>query len=687
MTFLNPWFLAGLAAVAVPVLIHILQRDRIKRIKFPATRFLMGASKRITRTQQLRELILLILRGTVVALLAIALTRPFFMKEGADSAAAGLGAKATIVIVDTSASMRIGSRMDEAKRQAESVLSGMRAGLDRAGVLTFDHGVDQAAPLSPEIKPALTAISSLTAGNGSGDLAAAIKKADELLQADDVRHCARNIVVVSDLQRSGWSQFHGDWKLSPGVEISVKPVTLKVIENVAITQVAIPKSAVVSDRPETLSLQLANFSAKDRPATKITLSLDGKKVDEKALNLGPNKIEVVRFPYKFDQPGDVAGTLTVSAEDEFADDNTWYFNVRVLPLVQVLLVNGGMAKEASRDDGRFTKGALSVPGSPFQVREIAPSAMTAKDLENTQAVILANVGTLPSAVLPSLKTFVENGGGLMIFVGDKVEPEEFNKTFAGVAPCRLKQVAVKDDKSEGWTIGEIDFQHPIFTHFSAPQSGDFSAAKFTKYMVVTDSQASKVLARYIDGRPALLEQNLGNGFVLLFTSSAGMKWNDLCLNGGVFVPFIHESMKYLAVHSEGLTNAAVGDALGFNSAVELTAPDGSALNSTPGSTPPAAKLPGLYSVKRGDKNERLAVNIPRSESEVPLLDAAELSAAIASNPEGQQKEIEGVKVWVAASNSVRERIEGGQKIGWYLLVAVVMLLFGEHLLANATSRN
>jgi len=687
MTFLNPWFLAGLAAVAVPVLIHILQRDRIRRIKFPATRFLLGASKRITRTQQLRELLLLLLRGTVIALLAIALTRPFFMKDGADSAAAGLGARATVLVVDTSASMLIGSRMEEARTQAQAALSGLRAGLDRAGVLTFDNGVEQVAPLTPEIKPASDAVATLTAGSGSGDLAAAIKKADEMLQADDVRHCAREIIVVSDLQRSGWAQFHGDWKLSPGVEIKVKPVTLKQIENVAITQVAIPKSTVISDRPDTLSLQIANFSPKERPAMKVTLTLGGKKIEEKSLNLGPNKIEVVRFVYKFEQPGDLAGSLVVSAEDEFADDNTWYFNVRVLPLVQVLLVNGGSAKEAARDDGRFTKGALSVPGSPFQVREIQPAAMTAKDLENTQAVILANVGSLPSAAMPALKSFIESGGGLMIFPGDKVEPEEFNKAFAGIAPCRLKQVAMKEEKSEGWTIGEIDFQHPIFTHFSAPQSGDFSSAKFSKYMVVTDSQASKVVARYIDGRPALLEQSLGSGYVLLFTSSAGMKWNDLCLNGGVFVPFIHESMKYLAVHSEGLTNAQVGDPLGFSSAVEITTPDGKSLTSTPGSTPPSAKLPGLYGVKRGDKTEHLAVNIPRAESEVPLLDANELSAAIASNPEGQQKEIEGVKVWVAASNSMRERIEGGQKLGWYLLVAVVALLFGEHLLANATSRN
>ena len=277
-----------------------------------------------------------------------------------------------------------------------------------------------------------------------------------------------------------------------------------------------------------------------------------------------------------------------------------------------------------------------------------------------------------------------------------------NRSFAGLVPCRLKQVCAKDDKSEGWTIGEIELQHPIFQHFTTPQSGDFASARFSKYFSITDSQAARVLARYIDGPPALLEQGIGKGYSLLFTSSAGMKWNDFCLQGGVFVPFIHESLKYLAVHSEGVTAAAVGEALAFGGAkVEVIKPDGEKLKPAGfrGHDPDFqnagdrvmspefhAPMPGIYAVKNGDKDEKLAVNIPRAEAEPAMMDSQELIAAVASDPDGQQKVIEGHKVWVTASNSVRERIEGGQRLGWYLLVALVVLLFAEHVLANNTSR-
>ena len=97
-------------------------------------------------------------------------------------------------------------------------------------------------------------------------------------------------------------------------------------------------------------------------------------------------------------------------------------------------------------------------------------------------------------------------------------------------------------------------------------------------------------------------------------------------------------------------------------------------------------MPGIYAVKSGDKEVKLAVNIPRAEAEPALLDGQEMLAAVASDPDGQQKVIEGHKVWVAASNSVRERIESGQKLGWYLLLALLALLFAEHVLANNTSR-
>jgi hypothetical protein len=689
MNLLNPAFLVGFAAIAIPILIHILQRDRVRRIIFPATRFLLGASRKITRTQQWREIILLILRAMAMALLAFAFCRPFFTKEKLDEGGSGIaGSKAVVLLVDVSGSMHIGQRMDEAKKQALETLGHYRAQIDRVALVQFDHEPVVSAPMTGDLNQVRSAIDAIKPGFGGTNMAAAVQAADRILQADEVKNLQREIFLFSDLQRTGWAQFHGDWKLSPGVTMTVKPLSLKAVDNVAITQVAIPKSTVVSARNEALSLQIVNYSKQERPNTKVTLSVEGKAVEEKLVNLGPNKTEVVRFNYKFEKPGDCTGTLAVDVKDDFPEDNVYYFNVRVLPRVQVLLINGGPNSVAAKNDGLFFREALSVPGTPFQVREVQPDSVVAKDLEGVQAVVFTNVNVVPSGMTAPLKTFLENGGGIMVFPGDRVNPDEFNKSFAGLIPCRLKSISTKDDKSEGWTIGEIEFQHPIFTRFSTPQSGDFSGAKFSKYYSVTDSQAARVLARFTDGRPALLEQAFGKGFTLLFTSSAGLKWGDFCINGGVYVPFVHESMKYLSVHSEGITTAMLGESLQFSSPnVEVTSPDGTRIAVQQGtSTVTVTKVPGIYTVKDGDKDQRLAVNIPREESDPAALDSQELLSAIASNPDGEQKDVEGVKVWVQASASIRERIESNQRIGWYLLMALIVLLLGEHVLANNTSR-
>jgi hypothetical protein len=148
-------------------------------------------------------------------------------------------------------------------------------------------------------------------------------------------------------------------------------------------------------------------------------------------------------------------------------------------------------------------------------------------------------------------------------------------------------------------------------------------------------------------------------------------------------------MKHLSVHSEGTTTVQLGEAISFSSPdVEVTSPDGKTNAVQKGANNVVVvKLPGIYPVKENGRDEKLAVNIPREESDPATLDGEELASALVNNPEGQEKTIEGTKVWVQASASVKERIESGQRIGWMLLFGLLALLVGEHVLANYTSRN
>ncbi|MBA2482536.1 MAG: VWA domain-containing protein [Planctomycetes bacterium] len=683
MHLLNPWFLAGLTAIAIPILIHILQRQRIRRVVFPATRFLLGASRKITQTQQLREVALLIMRAAVVALAVAAFTRPFFARGDAASAMGGAPGKAAVLVMDASASMRIGTRMEDARTHALAFLDGCRAEIDRVALMAVGSDATVLVPMTGDLGQVRAEVQRLQAGWGRGDIAAAVQAADRMLQAEQFTDCDRQVVLQSDLQKSGWDRADADWRLSPGTALVLEPAAARQVDNLAITKAVVPHGAVVSARPSAVSLQLTNFGAIDRRGVTVALTLAGEQVGEKSVNIAPGKTEVVRFDYVFSKPGDVTGTIVARVEDDFPADNTWYIDVRVRPRVKVLLVNGGGHASAALDAGRFVKEALGLPESPFAVSEIRPQDLNATVIADAQALVFTDVGSISQEASAAVTAFVHAGGGAMIFCGERTKADDFNTAFAAFTPCRLTEVAAKGDASEGWTFGDIDLQHPIFAEFAMPQSGDLSSARFAKYCRVTDSQASRVVARFIDGRPALLETPVGAGISLLFTSTAGMSWSDFCLQGGIFVPFVHESLKYVSIHSEGPSTAEVGAAWG---------PSGSTVTATPiasegaAAAGPLADAPGLYRIDAGGLTTAVAVNLARAESETATREVAELTAALTSDPAGNTRTIAGATVWVAAATTVRERLESSQKIGFFILFAVLALLMAEHVLANQTSR-
>src|SRR4249920_1739817 len=133
--FLYPLFLFGLAAASLPVLIHLLNRRRLKRIRFPAVRFILLSQKRISRSYRLRHWLLLALRTLAVVFLALLLANPIF-QTGA-GLFDGSGPVALVVLLDNSLSMKWSGEGDgfkQAKEAARLLIGGLNEG-DRAALI------------------------------------------------------------------------------------------------------------------------------------------------------------------------------------------------------------------------------------------------------------------------------------------------------------------------------------------------------------------------------------------------------------------------------------------------------------------------------------------------------------------------------------------------------------------------
>lgn len=705
LTALNPLYLIGVGAALIPLIIHLIERRRVQRVVFGSIWFLRGMVRRLARRRRTSELILLILRMAVLVFLALAFSRPFFRPAGATGEGDSGGAKAAAVLVDVSASMKIGSRMAEAKKHALSVIDRLQTG-DQVAVYAFGIRLDTVTAWTAEHGAARSAITELKAGDQGTDLADALRQVGEAIA--EIAAASREITVCSDMQAAGWDNYRGEWQLPRGVALALVDVGGdKTPPNVGIVKLGVSPKAVVGSEPEVLTVQVRNYSDERREVI-VTLKLGGEAVEKREISLPARESSSVSFRHLFEAPGQVAGEFSLDVEDKFSADNRVSFVLQVEPKIRVLLVNGSDAAAPKDNDGYFVKRALAPsPESIFQVEEVSPASWKGEKLDGAAAVVLTDVTTLSDAAMRKLRAHVEGGGGVMFFLGTRTRPAAFNRLFAEVAPCRLDEridVPRQGIHREGLVIGEVDTQHPIFQPFGKPHHGDFTRVHFRSYFSVTHSQAAQVLARFDNKKPAVLIKRIGKGESLLVVSSADLEMNDFCLRA-VFLPFVHQSVKLLAAHGRGReTLTQVGAELmpelpdGVTSA-RLTTPSGASRDLVvarkEGGAEGAGTAPrnivgfpadeqGIYKLSFGGTEMLFAANLDETEGDLVKLQPDEVAAALTAR-RGEPRS--GTGVLHAGTGRLRdEEIARNQRIAWVLLIFAVVLLAAEMMLADRIAR-
>ena len=680
MAFVNSYFLIALAGAAIPLLIHLLTRDRVRRVAFSTLRFFANASRNVLRRKRLHEAILLALRTAACALLAFAFARPFLRSGEAGWGGLLRPGTARVILVDLSASMGREGMLTPLREEALTALNSLTEGRDLAALVSFTDTPRVEVDLTRHLGEVRARLTELAPGQGATNIAAAVQRADLLLRPVNAR--AKEVVLVSDLQRSGWRDFTGDWKLAPDLRLQVRPVQPpKAVADVAVVEGDFPQSTTLSHAPRTIALRLANFSDAERRDVEATLWMDGKAVATQKVNLRPGAKVPVRFRRVFDQAGDNPGVVRIAADDAVAEDNDFYFNVRVIPRIKVPILNGRPTSSPLTDSAYFLKTALApAEDTPFLAKSIDATKVPPEEIEEARVVILANVGDVAPPIRDALAALLKRGGGLLFLPGDRADAETFNRVFDGLAPCKLRRILSpagrpgSDEKGEAG-IAKVDYEHPIFELFHRPHHGDLSRPRFSRFWEVSDSQLARVLARFDDGRPALLERQVASGISMMFVSPPDLDWNTLPLRA-IFLPFLHQTVRYLAVRSEGRTAFRVGDRLPVPDGHRLKAPGGRLLDT------PDATQPGLYAVldKDGQETFQFAVNRDPAEADPATVEPQEIVAAL----ERMQGDAEGD---AAAQADARPGSRDDQGAWWYVLLGVVMLSMGELFLGNRVVRN
>jgi hypothetical protein len=674
MSFLAPLFFAGLAALAVPVLIHLIQRERKNVVQFPSLMFVKRIPYSSIRRRRIHNWALLMLRLAAIALIVAAFARPFF-RSTALAAATG-GARDIVVLLDRSYSMGHGDQWDRARRAANDAVATMNSG-DRAALVTFASAAEIAVQPTNEPARLQSQIAAATLSASGTRLGPALKLAGSLLAASN--YPRREVIIVSDFQRSGWTPGDG-LRLPVGTTVTPIAVAAENTRNVAVSPVTIQRDQASGQDRITVTANLLNRSADTITNAPVALEIDGRVVQTASVTMEPYAAASTAFPPIIVTAANTRGTVRIG-DDALTEDNAFHFVLSPPRPVPVILVNGA---RAARDQSLYLARALAIGESPkFEVTTSSVDDLTDDALSRARLVIL-NDASPGDAVTTRLQRYVENGGGLLVAFGSQAA---WPASAAAFLPA---MAAGSIDRSRGAAaaIGGLEYGHAVFEPFRAPRSGDFSSARFYGYRSVTPAKDAQVLARFDDGTPALIARTAGRGRVLAWTSTLDMFWTDLAIRP-VYLPFVHQMARHLADYRDRPRWATVGQVIDLSQEGDPSRPRVAL-------APAGARVPlegeqgrvlellehGFYEIRESDRRAALvtiaAANVEVAESDRTAVDPAEIVAAVVGNTSG------------AASGGATgplpdETQETAQRIWWYLLFAGILLLTGESVLAHRLS--
>ncbi|OFW09141.1 MAG: hypothetical protein A3H96_25210 [Acidobacteria bacterium RIFCSPLOWO2_02_FULL_67_36] len=678
MSFLTPLFLVGLAGLAVPVVIHLIQRERRNVVRFPSLMFLQRIPYQSVRRRRIRNWPLLLLRLAALALIVLAFARPFLRRAIPVATASG-GARDVVILLDRSYSMGYGDRWARAAAAARRAIDDLQPS-DRASIVFFSSGAEVALRSAADRGRLAAAVATAKPGAGATRYGPALKLAGSILSESSLPR--REVVMISDFQRGGWQGAEGV-RLPDRATLTPVAIGDADASNVSVTRVSLQRSPFSEQDRVTVTAGAMNHGARPLSGVELSLEIDGRVVQNEHVNLEPHGAASVTFAPFTPTAANTRAVVRVS-DDALAADNAFHFVVSPkAPLKVVVAERAGAARESSL----YLLRALALGEEPpFDVTSRSIDALSADDLQRASVVVLNDVAVSPLAA-ERLISFVQRGGGLLVVAGER------GTWPGGGADILPAQAGASVDRTTGAAgrLGTLEYASPIFEAFRAPRSGDFSAARFYTYRSMVPAAGSSVLARFDDGAPSLVERRVGGGRVLLWGSTLDLRWNDLPLKP-VFLPFVHRAMTHLAAYAERPPWVTVGEVLEparpapvagsapRASTRVVLAPSGQRIT-LDGSGPDVVEIAeqGFYEIRGqgrdGGSPTVVAANVDLAESDLTPMDPHEVAAGAMGRANG------AAPPGANASMTALER-ERNQRLWWFLLFGGLALLALETVFAN-----
>lgn len=696
MSFLTPLFLLGALAVAAPVVFHLVRRSSRENIPFSSLMFLKPTPPRMTRRNRLEHIFLLLLRCLAICILALGFARPFLQKPMAAAAPEPGGAR-MVVLVDTSASMQRDGVWPAALAKAETALKGASI-RDQVALLTFDDRVesrisfDQWGAMAPaeRASSAVQSLSGVTPAWRSTHLGNALLSAAEMLEDADKREQhfgPKRIVVITDLQEGSRLDGLQGYEWPRGVEVAVETVKARRPTNAGLHWVIDPEDAARTVGETAIRVRVSSSS--DAQREQFQIRWEGVEAPSIDVYVPPGQSRIVRAPPLPD--GATAERMALSGDDD-AFDNLLYLVQPKAEEISVLF----LGDDSESDPGQllyYLKRAFQeTRGRAVRVNTLSsrvalsaePAGGAAKSILATNQLLILSA-TLPHGQLSAVRNFLNDGGTALLVLNEASDARMLGQLFEMAAPNSSEA-----SPASYAMFSEINFEHPLFAPFSDPRFSDFTRIRFWKHRTLPADQLpdARVLVRFDNDDPAILEVPLGRGRLLVFTFSWRPVDSQLALSSK-FVPLLYSVLEQAGGLRAQLAQVAVGEVATLpphtgNGPLLVRKPDGSQLPLAEGITRfSQTEHPGVYEISTPGTALRFAVNLDPAESKTaPLpVDALErLDLPL------KAREVDLSRQAAQQRHLHNAELENQQKLWRWLIVTALGVLLVETWLAGWLTR-
>lgn len=711
MTFLHIAFLGGIAAVAVPVVLHLIMRQQPKHLEFPALRFVLQRKDANRRRMRLRHLLLLLLRCAAIALLALALARPSMQAAGM------LGNEeapvAAALVFDTSPRMdyRLNNktRLDEAKETGLWLLSQLPP---ESEATVMDSRTSSAA-FAAELASARQRVTRLTAAPAEFPLLTVLDDAIRLLSESDKQR--KEIYLFTDLSQGGLPTsvppaWHARMESLGNIGLYVIDVGALEPRNFALGEPRLPSEVLARNSPLTLQLDIARTgfgteAAEDERTIELYLQSPGEAPvarGREVARFGPGDSQSLTFRVAGLEAGVHQGFVKIFGQDNLECDDTRYFTVVTRPAWKVLIAAPPkpddyalFLHEALAPYAQRIKGEASYRCDVVNLKELAT-----RKLEDYSAVFVLDPTPLSDAEWQQLSAYAFRGGGVAIFLGRNAHPmAAFNSPAAQeVLPGKLVRQ---------WRSGERDItlapgslQHPLLARFQPLASSvPWDAFPVFRHWDLGQlADGSAIVMDYSNGMPALIERPLGRGSVLTMTtpisdpSNRADMWNNLPYGEGNWPIFmlVNEMARYLVGSGNVRLNYLAGETVAISLGKErvptmsLVTPRGDIVPQAVGETQnslvvAATDTVGNYQASGTSEAGRVdlgfSVNLPETDSRLERLTAEQVKALFEPAPYRVARTREQIKRDVNVSRV-------GVELYPHLMLLLALVLVAEQVLSN-----